>query len=75
MIGFTVAVAVATILCLAFEATRLIGVALAALLLFLFLYLYPLLFTALFILGGVVLCFILKRRSSHAIPELPDRRD
>ena len=77
MIGFTVAVALAALLCLAFEATRLLGVALAALLLVLLFYLYPVWFAALFILGGVALCSILyfKRRSSHAIPELPDRRD
>ncbi len=80
MIGFTVAVGLAALLCLAIEATRLLGVALAALLLVLLVYLYPVWFAALFILGGVALCFILyfknfRRSNSNAIPELPDRRD
>ena len=56
MIGFMLAVVIAALICLSFEATRLIAVAVLALLVLLLLYLYPLVFTALFVLGGVALC-------------------
>ena len=73
MIVTTIAPAVSTLLCLAFDATKWIGVA-GLVLLF---YLNPLLFTALFILGGVA--FFLsrhhKRSKYHALPKLPPGRD
>ena len=73
MILATVALVVATCLCLYFDTTRWYGVA-GVLLLFV---IHPLLFTALLILGGVALCFIhyYRRRTFHELPKLPDRRD
>ena len=73
MIGFTVAVLVATLLCLAFNTTRWIGVAGAALLA----YLYPLSFTALVVIGGITFCYIHhhQRSTPHELPKLPDGRD
>ena len=73
MIATTIALVVATLLCLAFDATKWVGVA-GVVLLF---YLYPLLLTALSILGGVALVFTRyhKRRTCHELPKLPDGRD
>ena len=73
MIGFTVAVLVATLLCLAFDSTRWIGVAGAALLA----YLYPLSFTALVVIGGVAFYYIHyhQRSAHHELPKLPAGRD
>ena len=72
MILATVALVVATLLCLYFDTTRWYGVA-GVLLLFA---IHPLLSTAL-LLGGVALCFIhyYRRRTFHELPKLPDRRD
>ncbi len=63
------ALVVATLLCLTFNATRAIGVAGAAVLVFL----YPLLSTALLVLGGVAFYFIHHRKRStiHELPKLP----
>jgi hypothetical protein len=73
MIVTTIALVVATLLCLAFDATKWLGVA-GVVLLF---YLYPLLLTALSILGGVAF-FLIRynaRRKYHALPKLPPGRD
>lgn len=73
MIATTIALVVATLLCLAFDATKWLGVA-GVVLLF---YLYPLLLTALSIIGGVAF-FLIRyntRRKRHELPKLPDGRD
>ena len=69
----TIALVVATLLCFAFDPTKLSGVA-GVVLLF---YLYPLFLTALFVLGGVayVLFRYYQRRKCHALPKLPAGRD
>ena len=73
MIAFTVAVLVATLICLTFNTTRWIGVAGAALLA----YLYPLSLTALVVLGGVAFYYIHhhQRSKHHELPKLPAGRD
>jgi hypothetical protein len=69
----TIALLVATLLCFAFDPTKLSGVA-GVVLLF---YLYPLSLTVLFVLGGVAFLFIryYQWRKCHALPKLPDGRD
>lgn len=73
MIGVTLVLVVATLLGLAFDTTKWIGVAGVALLF----YLHPLLFTVLFVLGGVAFFLIRyhKRRKCHALPRLAAGRD
>ena len=77
MFGATAVVVVLALVCLAFQATRLVGAAALALLLLFLFYLHPLLFTALFALGGVALCLVChyKRRTCNEVPKLPDRSD
>ncbi len=73
MLEVTIAIVIATLLCGAFNTTKLIGVAGVALLF----YLHPLLFTAAVVLG-VAIWFLIryfKRRKHHAIRKLPDRRN
>ena len=73
MLEVTIALVLATLLCGAFNTTKLIGVVGVALLF----YLHPLLFTATLVLG-VVIYFLFryfKRRKFHATRRLPDRRD
>jgi hypothetical protein len=68
-----IALVVATLLCLAFDATKWVGVA-GVVLLFC---LYPLLLTALSILGGVAF-FLIRyntRRKCRELPKLPAGRD
>ncbi len=64
MLAITIAIVIATLLCGAFNTTKLIGVAGVALLF----YLHPLLFTAAAVLGVVIYFLIryLKRRKHHA---------
>lgn len=73
MIATTIALVVATLLCLAFDATKWLGVA-GVVLLF---YLYPLLLTALSVLGGVALYFTRynSRRKCNELPKLPAGRN
>ena len=78
MISLAVVLVVAALFCLAFDTTRLFGVALGVAGIALMFFLHPLLFPALSILGGVGFYFY--RRVFHAIPKyvLPklfDRRD
>ena len=79
MIGFTVAVFIVALICLAFAATRWIAVAVLALLLFVVFWLYPLMFTALFLLGGVALCcmfyFNFKGVRQNGQLSLPDKSE
>ena len=69
----TIAVVVATFLCLLFDATKWIGIA-GVVLLF---YLHPLLFTVLSVLGGVALYFTRynSRRKCNELPKLPAGRN
>ena len=75
MIGLTLALVVASLLSLAFDSTKWFGIAGVALLVFL----HPLLFTALFAIGGVTFCFIRfyqhQRNSHHELPRSDPRRD
>lgn len=73
MIVTTIALVVAALLCLAFDATKWLGVA-GVVLLFC---LHPLSFTALSVLGGVAYFSFryYQRRKCHALPKLPDGRD
>ena len=73
MIGVTLALVAATLICLFFEATQLLGVVGVALLV----YLHPLLFGALLVLGCVTFYFIHRnqRRKHHALPRPDTRRD
>ncbi len=73
MLAVTIAIVIATLLCGAFNTTKLIGVAGVALLF----YLHPLLFTALLVLGVAIWFLIryIQRRSKHAVRKLPDRRN
>lgn len=79
MVGFAAAVVAVAGLCLAVEKTRVLGVALAALLLVLALNEFPLLFTTLFIVGGVAaLLYVIhrhRRRHAYAIRCLCAPRD
>lgn len=73
MITTTIALVVAILLCLAFDATTLIGVVGVVLLA----YLNPTIFLSLSVLAVVVVVFIYfhKRSSRHGVPKLPDKRD
>jgi threonine/homoserine/homoserine lactone efflux protein len=73
MIATTIALVVGTLLCLAFDATKWVGVA-GVVLLF---YLHPLLFTVLSVLGGVALYFARynSRRKCNELPKLPAGRN
>ena len=73
MIAFIIAVVVASLVCLAFDSSRLIGV-LGVLLL---VYLHPLLFAVLFVLAVAVACFINPNLRSiyYEFPRLTSRRD
>jgi len=73
MIEITLALVVATPLCLAFATTRWIGISGIALMFIL----HPLLCTALLILGGVVFYFthFHKRSTHHDQPKLPSECD
>ena len=74
MIASSLALVVASLLCLAYDTTRSFGIAG----IFLLLYLYPWSFLALLILGGAVLFAIRRyhyRRKHHAVSRLRTRRD
>ena len=75
MIALTVALVVAALVCLLFDATKLIGVVIGVAGIALLFCLYPLLFLIFPILGGVAGYFYFTRSSNHDVPELPDRRD
>ena len=73
MLVLTLALAILTALCLAYDTTRWFGVAGVALLVVL----YPLFFSALTVLAGVAFLAVryYQRRTIHELPQLPDRRD
>lgn len=76
MLGFTVVLVFTVLVCLAFEATKIIGVAIGVAGIVVLIWLHPLGFLALLVLGGVGF-FIYKRRVFHARPkhELPKLHD
>lgn len=88
MIALVLVLLFAALLCLLFGSTKWFRVVGVVLLIFVLFCLYPLLVATLFALtvfGGVAVYFTrnsnrnstrhLKRRTFHAIPKLPDRRD